>query len=143
MKIAIDTDRDSPDSIRKVIKLLHDLVNEPYTNYASSSSPGSSSDGLFTMFGSTSAPASPQPSSSQGSSPSVFDVFKDDSSPFPSVPSSAPSSSAVSSISRRDDDPDDDPDDPAPSKPPLKMKESDPRAKKFQFPDDQISIIEY
>ena len=129
MKIGIDTDKDSKESIRKVIKLLHDLVEDSYTNYRSAPPGSPVSDDFINIFGDDQKPSSPAPS--LGVSPGLFDLFKND------TPASAP---------HQDEGDDDDPaslTSQGPQKPPVKVKDGDARSKKFDFPDDQISIIEY
>ena len=84
MRIEIDTSADSKDSIKKVIRLLHDLTDEPLSNYSlSQSSPlpapsqASPSEGFFNLFGPADAPASPpaQAPLAQSTAPASQDGF--------------------------------------------------------------------
>ncbi len=63
MKISIDTKEDSPDEIRKLIRMLSALVGDPYTEKA----PPASGEGLFDMFGDPQASTSEQQQLGTGS----------------------------------------------------------------------------
>lgn len=155
MRIEIDTNTDSKDAIRKVVRLLHELADEPYSNYAQSSplpapSQTAPSEGFFNLFGPVDSPAqSPQvissPPPAQSSPPpshqdGFFDIFKEDAKPAPSPSPSDGSDEDDRTI-------DEEYDDLArmikkPAKPNV-VKDSDMVKKKFQLPEDQISVIEY
>lgn len=142
MRISLDTQKDSPESIRKVINLLHELVNDPLANYSppsgsvtlsNASTPDAPSQGILNLFGPVKDAQSSSPS--QDPTPTIFDVFKSD--------ESQSASKQLWDDEFDEDDKEDDKKRPDAPKPPIKMRESDPRAKRFDFPDDQISIIEY
>lgn len=57
MKISIDTKEDSPEEIRKLIRMLSALVGDPVD---SQHSPPASGEGLFDMFGDPQASTSEQ-----------------------------------------------------------------------------------
>ena len=66
MQISIDTRHDSPEDIKKVIKMLQHLVGEhAYTNQPSmfddSPQPTESTAGFASMFGDTSSKAAEEP----------------------------------------------------------------------------------
>ncbi|HIG97946.1 TPA: hypothetical protein HA231_00785 [Candidatus Woesearchaeota archaeon] len=56
MKISIDTREDSPEDIRKLIKMLLALIGES----AAERTPPASGEGLFDMFGNPDSPTSEQ-----------------------------------------------------------------------------------
>ena len=58
MKISIDTKEDSPEEIRKLIRMLLALVGD--ADYSSQRAPPSSGEGLFDMFGDPAASTSQQ-----------------------------------------------------------------------------------
>ncbi len=59
MKITIDTKEDSPDEIRKLIRMLLALAGDS-SDYSSQRAPPSSGEGLFDMFGNPEASTSEQ-----------------------------------------------------------------------------------
>ena len=59
MKISIDTKEDSPEEIRKLIRMLLALVGDS-SDYSSQRSPPASGEGLFDMFGDPAASTSEQ-----------------------------------------------------------------------------------
>ena len=59
MKISIDTKEDSPEEIRKLIRMLLALVGDS-PDYSSQRSPPATGEGLFDMFGDPAASTSEQ-----------------------------------------------------------------------------------
>ena len=66
MKISIDTKEDSPDEIRKLIRMLLALVGDS-SDYSSQKAPPASGEGLFDMFGDPSASTTEQQQLGSGS----------------------------------------------------------------------------
>lgn len=129
MRIEIDTNADSKESLKKVLRLLQDLVDEQYPDFPGSASlpkqsAPASSEGFFNLFGPVDAP-SPSPPASQPSqaSESLFDVFKQ-----------APEQKPQETQSGSDDGyyHDAASDSAKPERP-----------KKWSLPDDRISVIDY
>ena len=60
MKISIDTKEDSPEEIRKLIRMLLALVGDSAADYGSQRSPPASGEGLFDMFGDPAASTAEQ-----------------------------------------------------------------------------------
>ncbi len=58
MKISIDTKEDSPEEIRKLIRMLLALVGD--SDYSQQRAPPASGEGLFNMFGDPAASTSEQ-----------------------------------------------------------------------------------
>ncbi|MEK6961215.1 MAG: hypothetical protein AABX47_08660 [Nanoarchaeota archaeon] len=155
MRIEIDTSADSKDSIKKVIRLLHDLTDEPLSNYSlSQSSPlpapsqASPSEGFFNLFGPADAPASPpaQAPLAQSTAPAsqdgFFDIFKTDGSSQAQPPSSRVDP-YEDSVSRTIDEEYDDLARLAKKRQDSAAQKAPEVRKKFQLPEDQISVIEY
>ena len=59
MKISIDTKEDSPEEIRKLIRMLLALVGDS-SDYSSQRAPPATGEGLFDMFGDPAASTSEQ-----------------------------------------------------------------------------------
>ena len=59
MKISIDTKEDSPEEIRKLIRMLLALVGDS-SDYSSQRTPPATGEGLFDMFGDPAASTSEQ-----------------------------------------------------------------------------------
>lgn len=70
MRITIDTEKDSKETLKKVVALLQQVTGEEQVS-------SSSSGGFLNMFES-SQPQQQQPQSSQSTEPTIFDVFKQD-----------------------------------------------------------------
>ena len=60
MKITIDTKEDSPEEIRKLIRMLSALIGDYGSDYGGQHSPPASGEGLFDMFGDPAASTSEQ-----------------------------------------------------------------------------------
>ena len=58
MKITIDTKEDSPEEIRKLIRMLSAMIGD--SDYGSQRAPPASGEGLFNMFGDPAASTSEQ-----------------------------------------------------------------------------------
>lgn len=153
MRIEIDTSTDSKDSIKKVIRLLHDITDEPLSNYSSSPpSPlpaplqAAPSEGFFNLFGPADAPASPPVQAPLAQSPvsqdGFFGIFKTDGSSQAQPPSSCVDP-YEGSVSRTIDEEYDDLARLAKKHQDSMALKSPEARKKFQLPDDQISVIEY
>jgi len=157
MRIEIDTSTDSKDSIKKVIRLLNDLTDEPFSNYdRSQSSPlpapsqAAQSEGFFNLFGPVDPQASSQPpvQSTLAQSPvpssqdGFFDIFKSDGSSKIPPPSSGPDP-YEDSPSRTIDEEYDDLARLAKKRQDSLAQKAPEARKKFQLPEDQISVIEY
>ena len=67
MKISIDTKEDSPEEIRKLIRMLLALVGDS-SDYASQRSPPATGEGLFDMFGDPAASTAEQQQLGKGGS---------------------------------------------------------------------------
>ena len=78
MKITIDTKEDSPEEIRKLIRMLSALIGDSGGSYGEQRSPPASGEGLFDMFGDPAASTSEQQqigkSSSGGDSQGAVDI---------------------------------------------------------------------
>lgn len=185
MRIEIDTNKDSRESIVKAIRLLSELMDEPLTNlpsrypesdssrYSDSDSQYPDSDSQFSDFSRHSSPSAQLPSASaplpSDSSPTLFAMFgpPQESTPPSSAspqnranPSQSPSSAStplssdsnptVFDLFKQDKpaektsnyDPEYD-DEPIIPKKPKVFKERELKGKKWNFPENEISIIEY
>ena len=67
MKITIDTKEDSPEEIRKLIRMLFALIGDSAGDYGSQRTPPASGEGLFDMFGDPAASTSEQQQMGTGS----------------------------------------------------------------------------
>ncbi len=72
MKISIDTKEDSPEEIRKLIRMLLALVGD--SGGYGEKAPPSSGEGLFDMFGDPAASTTEQQQIGKGSSDGVTDI---------------------------------------------------------------------
>ncbi|MBI2550598.1 hypothetical protein HYV83_05490 [Candidatus Woesearchaeota archaeon] len=72
MKITIDTKEDSPEEIRKLIKMLLALIGES-SGYGEKSAPATG-EGLFDMFGDPAASTSEQQQLGKGGSSGGMDI---------------------------------------------------------------------
>ena len=66
MKITIDTREDSPEELRKLIRMLSALIGD--ADFGSQRSPPAAGDGLFDIFGDPAASTSQQQQLGSGSS---------------------------------------------------------------------------
>ena len=73
MKISIDTKEDSPEEIRKLIRMLLALVGDS-ADYASQRSPPATGEGLFDMFGDPAASTAEQQQLGKGGSSGGMDI---------------------------------------------------------------------
>ena len=65
MKISIDTKEDSPEDIRKLIRMLLALLGDSSGSYGGQRAPPATGEGLFDMFGSPDSSTSEQQQLSQ------------------------------------------------------------------------------
>ncbi len=73
MKISIDTKEDSPEEIRKLIRMLLALVGDSSGSYGERTPPASG-EGLFDMFGDPQASTSEQQQLGKGGGSSGMDI---------------------------------------------------------------------